>query len=201
MTDGRNVAEWINRGKSIRQLIEELNSFEDQNLLVEMSLDAFQTSWPISLVGKSDGKCLLMNFEGVGNTDRGSVGDINHANEADAGTGDALIECSALGELPACMGRRVRISAVLMIHHGQCFLLDSAEHPISEERVEVFHPGLERTLDATLGGWVGGLASYLDAVQLEGRVNAASTRRWIASVSTLTRLSVERHGVVHVIDL
>ncbi|MDV4339359.1 hypothetical protein MSG81_05195 [Acinetobacter baumannii] len=31
--------EWIIRGKSIKQLIKELESFEDQNLLVELSFD------------------------------------------------------------------------------------------------------------------------------------------------------------------
>ncbi len=55
--------EWITRGKSIKQLIEELESFEDQNLLVEISFDDGETSKPISLVGKIDGKCMLLNCE------------------------------------------------------------------------------------------------------------------------------------------
>ncbi|TPT17271.1 hypothetical protein, partial [Acinetobacter baumannii] len=55
--------EWIIRGKSIKQLIKELESFEDQNLLVELSFDEGETSKPISLVSKIDGKCMLLNCE------------------------------------------------------------------------------------------------------------------------------------------
>ena len=43
--------EWVIQGKSIKQLIKELESFEDQNLLVEISFDDGETSKPISLVG------------------------------------------------------------------------------------------------------------------------------------------------------
>lgn len=50
---------WINRGKTIRQLIKELQSFENQDLLVEISIDNGETKRPISLVKKSDGTCLL----------------------------------------------------------------------------------------------------------------------------------------------
>ena len=55
--------EWVIQGKSIKQLIKELESFEDQNLLVEISFDDGETSKPISLVGKIDGKCMLQNCE------------------------------------------------------------------------------------------------------------------------------------------
>lgn len=55
--------EWVTRGKTIKQLIKELESFEDQNLFVEISLDAGETSKPISSVGKIDGKCILENCE------------------------------------------------------------------------------------------------------------------------------------------
>ena len=55
--------EWIAHGKSIKQLIEELKSFEDQNLLVEISFDGGETSKPISLVGKINGKCMLLNCD------------------------------------------------------------------------------------------------------------------------------------------
>lgn len=56
---GNNMSKdskWVTRGKSIKQLIKELESFEDQNLLVEISFDVGDTSKPISLVGKIDGK-------------------------------------------------------------------------------------------------------------------------------------------------
>jgi hypothetical protein len=51
--------EWVTRGKTIK----ELESFEDQNLFVEISLDDGETSKPISLVGKIDSKCILVNCE------------------------------------------------------------------------------------------------------------------------------------------
>jgi len=55
--------EWVTRGKTIKGLIEELLTFEDQNLFVEMSLDGGETSMPISLVRKVNSKCILTNFE------------------------------------------------------------------------------------------------------------------------------------------
>jgi hypothetical protein len=63
--------EWITRGKSIRQLIKELQTFEDQDLEVRISLDDGNTHKPISLVGRQyivqpDGLeyfCLLVNSE------------------------------------------------------------------------------------------------------------------------------------------
>lgn len=51
---------WITSGKTIAQLIKELRSFEDQELLVEISIDDRSTKHPISLVTKSDGKCVLV---------------------------------------------------------------------------------------------------------------------------------------------
>jgi hypothetical protein len=54
---------WVMRGKTIRQLIKELQSFEDQDLLVEISLDGGDTRKPISLVKKSGEICLLVNSE------------------------------------------------------------------------------------------------------------------------------------------
>lgn len=56
------VVEWETRGKTIEGLIKELESFEDKSLKVELSLDGGVTSRPISLVGKVDGKCVLMNI-------------------------------------------------------------------------------------------------------------------------------------------
>lgn len=54
---------WISNGKTIQQLILELQSFENKDLFVELSLDGGDSSKPISLVGKIDGKCVLMNCE------------------------------------------------------------------------------------------------------------------------------------------
>ena len=55
--------DWVVRGKTIRQLIEELQSFENQDLFVEISLDGGETHKPISLVKKSRQTCLLVNSE------------------------------------------------------------------------------------------------------------------------------------------
>jgi hypothetical protein len=55
--------DWVVRGKTIRQLIKELQSFENQDLLVEISLDGGDTHKPISLVKKSGQTCLLVNSE------------------------------------------------------------------------------------------------------------------------------------------
>lgn len=55
--------DWVTRGKSIKQLIKELQSFSDLDLEVRISVDHGATHKAISLVGKSDGCCLLMNCE------------------------------------------------------------------------------------------------------------------------------------------
>jgi hypothetical protein len=58
-----NNPEWVTRGKSIRQLIKELQSFEDQDLPVYISLDCGTTRKSISLVVKHQQACVLMNCE------------------------------------------------------------------------------------------------------------------------------------------
>jgi len=55
--------EWVTRGKTIRGLIKELQTFENQDLLVGISLDGGVSKKPISIVIKSDGMCLLVNCE------------------------------------------------------------------------------------------------------------------------------------------
>jgi hypothetical protein len=58
------IPDWVTRGKTIRQLIKELQSFEDQDLEVRLSLDDGDTHSCISLVTKSEGKyCVLQNSE------------------------------------------------------------------------------------------------------------------------------------------
>lgn len=60
--------EWVTRGKTIEGLIRELMTFEDKHLPVEISFDDGNTSRPISLVGRHNGKCVLFNLEGVDGT-------------------------------------------------------------------------------------------------------------------------------------
>lgn len=58
------IPEWVTHGKTIRQLIEELKSFEDQELEVRISLDYGDTHHAISIVEHRDGKyCVLVNDE------------------------------------------------------------------------------------------------------------------------------------------
>ncbi len=55
--------EWVVRGKSVRALIDDLSSFEDQSLEARISLDGGLTSKPISIVKKSGALCLIVNSE------------------------------------------------------------------------------------------------------------------------------------------
>jgi hypothetical protein len=55
--------EWISRGKTVRELISELSSFENQDLEVLMTLDNGKTVHCVSLVGKQAGACVLYNLE------------------------------------------------------------------------------------------------------------------------------------------
>lgn len=52
--------DWTSRGKSVLQLIEELRTFEDQGMEVRISIGGGATSVPISLVGKSEGKFVVL---------------------------------------------------------------------------------------------------------------------------------------------
>jgi|UPI00068BBE40 hypothetical protein len=62
------IPEWVTRGKTIRHLIKELESFENQDLEVRISLDDGDTHSCISLVAKDfdesgEEYCVLMNSE------------------------------------------------------------------------------------------------------------------------------------------
>ncbi len=66
-SDSKKQPEWVTKGKTIRQLIEELQTFENQELEVKMSFDEGKTRKPISILAKRDGCCLLLNSEALGN--------------------------------------------------------------------------------------------------------------------------------------
>ena len=55
--------EWVVRGKTIRQLIKELQTFQDLDMEVRISIDDGETHKPISLVEKSGNYCILVNSE------------------------------------------------------------------------------------------------------------------------------------------
>ena len=58
--------DWVTKGKSIRQLIQELKTFEDQEMEAQLSFDEGKTCKAISLLVKRDGFCLLLNSEALG---------------------------------------------------------------------------------------------------------------------------------------
>tara|TARA_B100001063_G_scaffold64409_1_gene58408 strand:+ start:225 stop:431 length:207 start_codon:yes stop_codon:yes gene_type:complete len=59
--------EWVTHGKTIKQLIKELQTFENQDLEVQISVDGGESFKCISLVGKHNNGgvqyCVLENFE------------------------------------------------------------------------------------------------------------------------------------------
>lgn len=57
------MTDWTSRGKTIAELIQELQSFEDQSLEVRISVDHGRTTVPISLVAKLGGQAVLLNAE------------------------------------------------------------------------------------------------------------------------------------------
>ena len=57
------IPDWVTKGKTIRQLIKELSTFEDQDMEARISLDYGDTSRCISIVAKQDGHCILQNAE------------------------------------------------------------------------------------------------------------------------------------------
>ncbi len=68
MSEGVNDnPEWVTKGKTIKQLISELQSFENQDLEVKISVDAGETFKCISLVGKHTEEgvqfCGIENYE------------------------------------------------------------------------------------------------------------------------------------------
>ena len=63
MINRTDTPEWTTKGKTNSQLIDEPTSFENQELLVEISIDGGSTHRPISLVKKTNGVCLLVNSE------------------------------------------------------------------------------------------------------------------------------------------
>lgn len=63
--------EWISKGKTVRQLINELKTFEDQDIEARISLDGGDTDFCISILVRqhevhADGlkyRCVIMNAE------------------------------------------------------------------------------------------------------------------------------------------
>jgi hypothetical protein len=57
------IPDWVSRGKTIRQLIQELQRFENQDAIVRMSIDYGDSHCGISIVHKVGEQCVLVNCE------------------------------------------------------------------------------------------------------------------------------------------
>ena len=57
------IPEWVTRGKTIRQLIAELQSFDDLDAEVRISVDYGGTNWCISVVERHGQYCVLVYAE------------------------------------------------------------------------------------------------------------------------------------------
>jgi hypothetical protein len=58
-----NQPDWVVRGKTVRQLVRDLLTFQDLDVPVRISLDGGESSKAISIVIATDGICLIMNCE------------------------------------------------------------------------------------------------------------------------------------------
>jgi len=63
LNEGSKYPKWVVQRKTIKQLIKALQTFENQDLVVEISVDGGEVHKPISLVKKSGRVCLLVNCE------------------------------------------------------------------------------------------------------------------------------------------
>lgn len=92
------------------------------------------------------------------------------------------------------LGQSVVISAVLVLRGGECYLVPSLDSHDAVERIEIYAPGLEKRLNASVGGWVGGPAIYFDTVKVVGVLHSGTTRRNPLSISDLRSLVLYRDG-------
>lgn len=90
------------------------------------------------------------------------------------------------------LGQRVVINAVLVLRGGECYLVPSLDSHDAVQRIEIYAPGLERKLNASVSGWVGGPAIYFDTVKIAGVLRSGTTRRNPLSISDLCSLVLYR---------
>lgn len=98
------------------------------------------------------------------------------------------------GDLPKIFGQELVLTGYLVIRSRECFLVNELRYPFPESRVEVYCPGLEDSLDGVAGGWVGGVASYFDRVNIQGVLGASTTAGDLASISQISSLTLVRDG-------
>lgn len=97
------------------------------------------------------------------------------------------------------LGHRVVVNAVLVIRGGECYLVPSIDSHDAIQRIEVCAPGLEKKLDASVGGWVGGPASYFDTVNIVGTLQDGTTRRNPLAIINIESLALYRDEEIYAI--
>ena len=124
--------EWAGRGKSISDLIRELQSFEDQAVEVRISVDGGRSSFPISLVGKvnHDG-----NFFAILKNSQDRPAPIRH--------GEHLPETLVVVERDGI--HRIEIREV--VQEGDSYFLIFARSDGTEVRVPIDGAKLKATVD------------------------------------------------------
>lgn len=90
------------------------------------------------------------------------------------------------------LGQSVVINAVLVLRGGECYLVPSLDSHDALQRIEIYAPGLEEKLNASVACWVGGPAIYFDTVKIAGVLQAGTTRRNPLSISDLCSLVLYR---------
>lgn len=99
----------------------------------------------------------------------------------------------------AYLGEVISTRAVLVIREGRAVVVPDFGSVDAGSAVEIFFPGLEKLLDLRVGGWVGGPASYFDAVEITGLLSEATTRAQQLALSSIRRLILERDAEVHIV--
>jgi len=97
------------------------------------------------------------------------------------------------------LGHRVVVSAVLVLCGGECYLVPNIDSHDAIQRIEIYAPGLEKKLDVSVGGWVGGTASYFDKVKIVGILRDGTTRRNSLSISDIESLVLYRDEDIYTI--
>ena len=97
------------------------------------------------------------------------------------------------------LGQRVAIDAVLVLRGGECYLVPNIDSHDAIQRIEVCATGLEKKLDATVGGWVGGPASYFDSVKIVGTLQDGTARRNQLAISNIESLVLYRDDDIYTI--
>ena len=76
------IPEWVTRGKTIRQLIAELQTFENQDVEVRISVNYGNTDRCVSIVEQRGDYCVLVNSEDYHNNEWQTFMDEQDCNES-----------------------------------------------------------------------------------------------------------------------